>query len=47
MRTKRAQIEDQLRALDEARTLIDEDLACGCADLEACRNAAHEGAQPA
>ena len=45
-RTKRAELEGRLRALEEARALIDQALACGCADLEGC-SAAHEGARPA
>ena len=44
--TKRAELEGRLRALEEARALIDQALACGCADLEGC-SAAHEGARPA
>ena len=45
-RVKRAELEDRLRTLEEVRALIDDALACGCADLEGC-GAAHEGVRPA
>lgn len=45
-RAKRAELDRRVRALEEAQQLIDDALACGCADLEGC-SAAHEGARPA
>lgn len=45
-RAKRAELDDRLRVLEEARTLIDDALACSCADLEVCC-AAHQDTQPA
>ena len=45
-RAKRGELEERLRVLEEARALIDDALACGCADLEGC-SAAHDGAEPA
>jgi MerR family transcriptional regulator, redox-sensitive transcriptional activator SoxR len=35
-RVKRAELEDRRRVLDQARALIDDAIACGCADLQAC-----------